>query len=123
LGELGRGDRRSGQIAQAEIAEPNARIIHHQVKLEYSSAIDPTMAGAYNPASEARHRPYPGDSPSLRREVSRLIEKETPCAVQLAMLDLEEHGEFNQMELPTISTASYAEEQVLGDWFPEEPSR
>jgi uncharacterized protein DUF29 len=62
------------------------------------------------------------DSPSLRREVPRLIEKETPRAIQLAILDLEEHGEFDQMELPTIRGGSYTEGQVLGDWFPEEPS-
>jgi hypothetical protein len=36
---------------------------------------------------------------------------------------LEEHGEFDQMELPTIGGVSYSEEQVLGDWFPEEPAR
>ena len=63
------------------------------------------------------------DSPSLRREVSRLVEKETPSDVQLAVLDLEEHGEFEQMALPTIRGAPYTEGQVLGDWFPEEPVR
>ncbi len=63
------------------------------------------------------------DSPSLRREIPRLIEKETAGAVQLAILDLEEHGEIDQMELPTIKATAYAEEQVLGDWFPEEPPR
>jgi hypothetical protein len=63
------------------------------------------------------------DSPSLRSEVLRLIEKETPRDVQLAILDLEEHGEFDQMELPTIRGSSYTEGEVLGDWFPEEPVR
>ena len=60
------------------------------------------------------------DSPSLKREISRLIEKETAGAVQLAILDLEEHGEIDQMEPPAIGKTSYTEQQVLGDWFPEE---
>jgi len=64
-----------------------------------------------------------GDSPSLRSEVLRLIEKETPRAVQLAILDLEEHGEFERMAPPTIRGAPYTEDQVLGDWFPDEPMR
>jgi hypothetical protein len=36
---------------------------------------------------------------------------------------LEEHGEIDQMESPTIKNATYTERQVLGDWFPEEPPR
>jgi hypothetical protein len=33
---------------------------------------------------------------------------------------LEEHGEIDQMEPPAIGKTSYTEQQVLGDWFPEE---
>ena len=101
-----------------------ARIVQHQVKLEYSPAIDPrnvwrrTIRLARVDIDRILE-----DSPSLRREVPSLIEKETPRAVQLAVLDLEEHGEFDQMELPTIRATSYTEEQILGDWFPEEPAK
>jgi hypothetical protein len=100
-----------------------ARIIHHQVKLEYSPAIDPRK-GWRRTIRQARLDidRILEDSPSLRREVPRLIEKETARVVQLAILDLEEHGEFDQMELPRIRSVSYNQEQVLGDWFPEEPS-
>jgi hypothetical protein len=63
------------------------------------------------------------DSPSLKREIPCLIDKEIAGAVQLAILDLEEHGEIDQMELPTIKNARYTEGQVLDDWFPEEPAR
>ena len=63
------------------------------------------------------------DSPSLKHEISRLIEIETASAVQLAILALEEHGEIDQMELPTIKAGVDTEEQVLGNWFPEEPPR
>jgi len=101
-----------------------ARIIQHQVKLEYSPAIDPrnswrrTIRLARLDIDRILE-----DSPSLKREIPRLIEKETAGAVQLAILDLEEHGEIDQMELPAIRNRSYTEEQILGDWFPEEPRR
>jgi hypothetical protein len=59
----------------------------------------------------------------LKREIPHLIEKETAGAVQLAILDLEDHDDIDQMDLPTIRRTSYSEEQILGDWFPEEPLR
>ena len=97
-----------------------SRIIQHQVKLEYSPAVAPRNGWRRT----IRHARLDidhilQDSPSLRREVPRLIEKETSQAVQLAILDLEDHGEFGQMEMPTIRGVSYTEEQVLGDWFPK----
>src|SRR5437879_1488152 len=84
-----------------------ARIIHHQVKLEYSPAMDPRKSWRRT-IRQARLDidRILEDSPSLRCEVPRFIEKETPRAIQLAILDLEEHGEFDQMELPTIRGAS-----------------
>ena len=101
-----------------------SRIIHHLVKLEYSPAIDPRN-GWRRTIRQARLDidRILEDSPSVKREVPRLIEKDIARAIQLAILDLEEHGEFDQMELPTIAGVSYSEEQVLGDWFPEEQAR
>jgi len=101
-----------------------ARIIQHQVKLEYSPALDPrngwrrTIRLARLDITRILE-----DSPSLNREIPRFIEKETAGAVQLAILDLEEHGEIDQMELPIIRNTAYTEEQVLGAWFPAEPAR
>jgi hypothetical protein len=100
------------------------RIIQHQVKLEYSPAIDPRK-GWRRTIRLARLDidRILEESPSLKREIPRLIEKETAGAVQLAILDLEDRAEIDQMELPTIRSMSYTEEQVMGDWFPEEPPR
>jgi hypothetical protein len=61
------------------------------------------------------------DSPSLRRELPHFIRDETDRAVQLAIRDLEEHDELSRLELPTLRKASFTEEQVLGDWLPEDP--
>jgi len=101
-----------------------ARIIQHQVKLEYSPALDPRN-GWRRTIRLARLdiTRILDDSPSLNREIPRFIEKETAGAVQLAILDLEEHGEIDQMELPIIRNTAYTEEQVLGAWFPAEPAR
>ena len=100
------------------------RIIQHEVKLENSPAIDPRN-GWRRTIRQARVEIYRilDDSPSLRREVPRLIREETGRAVQLAIIDMEEHGELDRLELPTLRKASFTEEQVLGDWFPEEPPR
>ena len=99
------------------------RIIQHQVKLESSPDIDPRKGGWRQTIRLARLDidRILEESPSLRREIPRLIEKETAGAVQLTILDLEDHAEIDQMELPTIRSTSYTEEQVIGDWFPEEP--
>jgi hypothetical protein len=113
-----------GKSLRRRLRSQIARIIQHLVKLEYSPAIDP-RSGWRRPIRLARldiDRTLE-DSPSLRRDVSRHIEKETAHAVQLAMLDLEEHDEIDQMELPTVRNTSYTVEQILGDWFPEEPAR
>jgi hypothetical protein len=101
-----------------------ARIIQHQVKLEYSPAIEPRN-GWRRTVRLARLDidRILEDSPSLKREIPRLIEIESARAVQLAIFDLEEHGEIDQMELPTVKSRVYTEEQVLGEWFPEEPPR
>jgi hypothetical protein len=101
-----------------------ARIIQHTVKLEHSPAIDPRN-GWRRTIGQARIEidRILEDSPSLRREIPRLIEEETGRAIQLAVIDMEEHGELGRLELPTLRKASFTEEQVLGDWFPGELRR
>ena len=101
-----------------------SRIIQHQVKLEYSPAVDP-RGGWRRTIRQARDeiRQILTDSPSLRREVLRVIKEETRHAVELAARDMEEHDELSALQLPSLRKASYTEEQVLGDWFPEEPPR
>jgi hypothetical protein len=33
---------------------------------------------------------------------------------------MEDHGELDLLDLPILRKASFTEEQILGDWFPEE---
>ncbi len=98
------------------------RIIQHAVKLQHSPALDP-RGGWRRAIRQARLEisQILEDSPSLKRELPRLIEEETGRAVQLAISDMEEHGEVDRLQLPTLSKVAFSEEQVLGDWFPEPP--
>src|ERR1700740_3279226 len=97
-------------------------MIQHLVKLAHSPAVEP-RAGWRRTTRQARVEVdlILDDSPSLRHELPRFIRGETDRAVQLAIRDLEEHDEVSRLELPTLRKASLTEEQILGDWFPEEP--
>lgn len=99
------------------------RVIHHLVKLEYSPATDPRK-GWRRSIRQARIeiRRILSDSPSLNREISGMITAETSPAVEYAIQDLHEFDEIDRHQLPSLRTASYTEEQVLGEWFPEEPA-
>jgi hypothetical protein len=55
------------------------------------------------------------DSPSLRREVERLISEEARAAAELASADLRRHGAIRAR----FEQGAFTSEQVLGDWFPE----
>ena len=100
------------------------RIIQHLVKLEYSPSVEPrngwrrTIRLARLQA-EKRIR----DNPSLKPELGRLIEDETRGGIELAVGDLEEHAEIDEVDADVLRRTSYTEEQVLDDWFPKEPPR
>lgn len=100
-----------------------SRIIQHHVKLSHSPAIDPRK-GWRRTIRQARmeSRQILSDSPSLKREIPRLIDEETGHAVELAIRDMEEYDEVDRAGLPLLRKVVFTEEQVLGDWFPEEPT-
>jgi Domain of unknown function DUF29 len=100
------------------------RIIQHLVKLAHSPAVEPRR-GWRRTVRQARLEIdlILSDSPSLRREVPRFIERETGRAVQLAIRDMEECDEVSRFDLPTLRKTAFTEVQVLGDWFPEEPAQ
>jgi hypothetical protein len=100
------------------------RIIQHLVKLEYSPAVEPRN-GWRRTIKLARLQAQKRleNNPSLRHELGRLVEQETRRGLEYAIADLEEHGETDELEANVLRRARYTEEQVLGDWFPEEPPR
>ena len=98
------------------------RVIHHLAKLEYSPAVDPRR-GWRRSIRQARTeiRRILGDSPSLRGEVPSMIAGEMRPAIEYAIEDLQEFDELDRLQLPSLRKASYTEEQIIGDWFPDKP--
>jgi hypothetical protein len=100
------------------------RIIQHLVKLEYSPAVEPRNGWRHTvrlARLQAQRRI--ADNPSLKPELARFVDQEIRHGIELAIADLEEHGEIDEVEADVLRRARYTEEQVLGDWFPEEPPR
>ena len=97
------------------------RIVHHLLKLEYSRASEPrrgwqdSIADARDEIEDLLER-----SPSLSQEVGREIMKQTKRAADRAIRDLEQRDEIDPAVIARMRAVAYTEEQVLGDWFPEE---
>jgi len=113
---LGKSDRR-------ELRSQIIRILRHLLKLAVSPQTEP-RAGWRSTIREARVE-IEGvleDSPSLRREVSDIIAKQSGTAAKLAAADLARHGEPTDAVWARLEEGGFTAEQVFGDWFPD-PSR
>ncbi|HEY3911075.1 MAG TPA: DUF29 domain-containing protein [Stellaceae bacterium] len=96
-------------------------IIQHLVKLEYSPAVEPRNEWRRTirlARLQAQRRL--DDGPSLKPELGQFVEVETRRGIELAIADLEEHGEIDEVDANVLRRARYTEEQILGDWFPQE---
>ncbi|HZU91049.1 MAG TPA: DUF29 domain-containing protein [Stellaceae bacterium] len=109
-----------GKSTRRELRSRLLVILEHLLKLEYSPAVDP-RAGWRETIGRERSsiEDLLGDSPSLRGELADMIAKTGSRAVRLAAHSLSGYGEAAAKLLPP----DYSVEQVLGDWFPEEPPR
>jgi hypothetical protein len=110
-----------GKPLKYALASQIFRVVHHLVNLEYSPAVD-SRKGWRRSIRQARTeiRRIPDDSPSLRREVARMIADETRPAIEYAIQDLRDFDELDCHQLPSLQKAAYTEQQALEDWFPEE---
>jgi hypothetical protein len=111
-----------GASERSAAASHVMRIIQHLVKLEFSAAVDPRSGWRRTirlARLQAERRVE--DSPSLRRELRRIVERETTRGIESAIADLEEHREIDEVEANALRRKRYTVEQVLGDWFPPEP--
>jgi hypothetical protein len=99
------------------------RIIHHLLKLEYSPARNP-QRGWENSVIDARDEieDLLDRSPSLRREISAEIARQAPRAARLVIRDLGKRAEADPAIVGRVRTTTYTEDQIIGDWFPPEPS-
>jgi hypothetical protein len=91
-----------------------------QLRLEVSPALDPrvewcsTIRDSRSEIEDVLH-----DSPSLRREIDRMIAEELDAAAKFAAADLRQHGEAGEAVWARLEKGGFTAEQVLGDWFPE----
>ena len=113
---LGKSDRR-------QLTSQVRRILRHLLKLEASPAARP-RAGWRSTIIDARSQieEVLSDSPSLRREVDRLVKDQLAAAAELASSDLGQHGEQPDLVRARLQKGGFPAEQVIGDWFPETPS-
>jgi Domain of unknown function DUF29 len=110
---LGKSDRR-------ELTSQITRIMRHLLKLTISPSAE-ARAGWRASINEARSQIdlLLEDSPSLRREVDGLIQKQVHAAAKLAAADLEQHREPADAIRARLERGGFTAEQVLGDWFPD----
>jgi hypothetical protein len=105
-----------GASQRRELRSRLAVIVQHLMKLEHSPAIEP-HTGWMDAVSRERLNVEDllQDSPSLRRELTSMIEQLKPRVARLAASSLFGYGETaDKLPLP-----NYTEDQVVGDWFPE----
>ena len=108
-----------GRSERGAVTSHITNIIEHLVKLEASPAQDP-HAGWKSTIRRSRVRAHQllDASPSLRRLLPELVSKAIPSGRRLAEISLTGHGEVPTVDLQTLT---YTSEEVMGDWFPDEP--
>lgn len=113
-----------GASQRAVLRSQTRRIIRHLIKLAYSPARDPRR-GWRESVNDAREeiRDLLEDSPSLRTIISELLPGQLARGIEQAINGLKEYQEAASLDLPRLRATTYAEDQVLGDWFPPEPAR
>jgi Domain of unknown function DUF29 len=115
--DLGKSDRR-------ELRSQIRRIIRHLTKLQWSPAVDPRR-GWKESIRDARSeiQDLLADSPSLAVELDDLVKRQTVRGIGEALEDMADQGEEGSLDLPVVRRSSYTVDQILRDWFPDEPPR
>jgi hypothetical protein len=112
-----------GKSNRHELASRVRQIIRHLAKLQHSPATDPRTDWQVSIRdARAEIRNLLRDSPSLKRQVGRLVSEETRDAIELAILDLRKYGEIDLSTAGTFLNTRYTAEQIIEDWFPPEPA-
>jgi hypothetical protein len=109
-----------GNAERYRIQSHIGTVIEHLVKLQASPTIDPRN-GWKTTVRNARRGIERSlkTSPSLRREVAEMIGEEISAAKQDVAATLKDYSE---RPVVAIEGLTFTEEQVLGPWFPDEPS-
>ena len=99
------------------------RVIRHLLKLEFSPATTPrrgwfeTVGGARDEIELVLET-----NPSLSNELDGVIQAELTRGARAAIRDLQRYGEIDDAGIAQIRGARYTTDQILGEWFPPEPT-
>lgn len=111
-----------GNSQRSAVGSHIARIVQHLAKLDYSSAVEPRNSWRRSVRlARIKIEQRLTENPSLRSELSQIIEDEMRRGLEYAVADLEEYGEIDEVDANALRRIRYAREQILGDWFPPEP--
>ncbi len=110
-----------GKSVRRELQRQIRRIVRHLLKLEHSPAKDPRRGWEESIVdARAEIEDLLETSPSLRSWLGRDVERQTQRGIDLALRDLGRHQEIGAAIVAALRATVYTEEQILGDWFPEE---
>jgi len=109
-----------GRSQRTELKSQTRRILRHLFKLDASPSTEP-RGGWRSTIREARAEieDVLEDSPSLRREIAEIVQKQSGTAAKLAAADLSRYGEPAAEVQARLEQGGFTAEQVLGDWFPD----
>ncbi|MGH7091930.1 MAG: DUF29 domain-containing protein [Stellaceae bacterium] len=115
IGDLGKSER-------SAVGSYVMRIVQHLVKLDHSVAVEPRK-GWRRTVRLARLQVERRveSSPSLKPELTEIVEQEICRGIEYAIADLEEYEEIDEVGAAALRRSTYTADQVLGDWFPPEP--
>jgi Domain of unknown function DUF29 len=122
LGNLAEEIEDLGKSVRRELQSQIRRIVRHLLELEHSPAKDPRRGWAESVVDpRAEIEDLLEESPSLRTELDTDLERQTQRGIDLALRDLGLYQEVDAATIAALRATFYTAEQVLGDWFPEEP--
>ena len=110
-----------GKRIRSELRHRLETIIEHLLKLQFSPARDPRAGWASTVRRSRREvAKLIAENPSLRPALGPLLAEAAEIA-SLTADDLADRGEAEAAAAIRAHGGAYAEDQILGDWFPPPP--
>ena len=108
-----------GKTVARELASRVSTILIHLIKLEASPAAEPRI-GWRKTIREQRDEIdlLLEDAPSLRLTIAAVIGRRVDKAKEQVRRNLADYGEQPRIDIDSLT---FTEDQVLGDWLPEDP--
>jgi hypothetical protein len=112
----------SGKSARRELQSQIRWIVRHLREPQHSPAKEPRRGWKESIVdARAEIEDLLEVSPSLRTVLDRDVERQTQRGVNLVLRDLGRQQEIDPATTARLRATSSTEEQILSDWFPDEP--